>query len=1830
MIVNDNPLQAFNTDDNSSVELTDFVPTRDEVAPVSNKASNVNLAAHAAMFSPNPGQVLDNYDAVVGQMSEEGKSSVADNLINSAQAAEHEKVKTILPTLLADQTISDEDKLKAVTNAFDEQSPIYHPANILASESLVQEIPNESVESENVRFDSAKMINEANQLKRAQQNLLNQELVKNNPSTVGKVMDIVQLMIPFANQYMTAKARAEVTGDTMWSYIKSFVAPGSARQDIRDYLVNTDPKNRVEMTQKLLDIINDSQGIVMSHPNDFARVNMMQEVVGQDGVSDVGKWVDNFAALADLAFGLGAVVKGAKGVRNISDAVSGFNKAEDFTGSVDFSKATSEARPKGYYPNKDEVEAELSSQIKDWEATKPKPTDFEKDVQASIDGSKKARRTSDEVDFNKAISSWKANKPKASDIEADMKRQVDNFNRRSGPRKSNNELGMEAAINSWKASQDVPNTVVSKVQPTSVSQVLKDTNSDKFRSLHDVMAGDESGKVAEAAYGTTREDAIVSDIAPQVATESGAVKAKVAVPDANVLKSLTPDPDLANFIKQDGAIYYTDAQKVANHSRITNDFQQAFGVTARKEMFQTLSTVESKLHGNTVKIKAVYGPQESGFSDPISAMNAVKFALRDYGVGDESLQLLKRVGGEYVPVDPKTVRGGTDPGFFNATSDADIKAAYDSGRYAETVVGGNKIRLVGADHGADVREVVAFDSDGKQIGNVLYGQGGERIDNPNVRVNPDWQRKGVANAMYDYAEAHGAKFPDPSQQQFSRSEAGQAFRDSRANSKRPKLEFSGNGGGDYLVQVDHDYKFNPFSMTDYPKNEVKNNWFMRSSVLQGSSGAGSLQRHLVNITSMLDPHITLSMSKAVTKSAGVMRGFLGIATDASRDFAGLKAREKSVVMDMIKEGNLKGKWWSETEMTAAGLSDKAKSSLVNWRRYWDNHFFFENMDHTKSLTNAGYMKFESGQNDINLWARPISVNNVPTNAHVYDPILDEVKAISQNDLADLYNKGGKIAELENVEIHGGKEFQYIISHENSSDGYLRAFNEFDQTLNYRPGYYHVAYKDPHFIIKDIVNDSGRVVGTRAVATASNLKDADDMVQRLKAMDGGSYTVRGAQKSEAGRARDYRSVQRAKGRSAQRFRGERLEDATSIISDPSHSHIQSPVEAMISSAKSISRRISMRDPIDAMKQGLMKQYEQFMPRVDGRARFPNNVLDITNPTGNSRLDKEVSAARSTFEYIQQMEGGYLNHIDDGYKAIMNKIGNMLGEASIDTKGVVSSVAQKAESAVRVAGTAKPSSVLRSGANTFFIVTNPIRQLLVQGHQIAQLVPMNPTFFGNPRNSAQIMFLLGKQMGSETNSKMLKFMGMTEKEANDLWDHFRLSGNFAAVDTHTMINGSLKNFVDGISPAQSIAGKVGQAISRPIGLVRKVGFDAGENLNQTAAWLVFRDRAIKSGKTMDDPAVRDWIAAEATNFTGNMNRAGQNAYEANALNVGLQFMGWAHRWGGIMTGNRVITKAEKTRLWAWQVLIYGIPGGYAGYGLFDSMLPDDPKTKDIIVQGLAGATYNKIASVVSGEDVHANWSGSLSPYDMYGTASHLKEVMTGDIPALFTDSPAGTLLFGGNPQLTNLVKDAAKWTNLSEDSKDHPTKLSNVAMDFLKLFGGLSNAYKARYAFETGKKLSTWTGKVTDTGITNTQALLMAAGIQDIDEAKRRYINEVMTNEYKDLQSDVEKFHEERKRVLLNDDITPEQFRYYLDMTNDFFRAFPHNEQAQFMYKKLVNRDIESGDTRILKQVMSMNGILTKEKAKSLVNLYPDTDEAKRQQYLDTIEFLYSGNDNEQEK
>jgi hypothetical protein len=79
--------------------------------------------------------------------------------------------------------------------------------------------------------------------------------------------------------------------------------------------------------------------------------------------------------------------------------------------------------------------------------------------------------------------------------------------------------------------------------------------------------------------------------------------------------------------------------------------------------------------------------------------------------------------------------------------------------------------------------IIATDADGNDIGSLDYelleDDDGTRY-NPSVEVNPGWRRKGIASAMYDFAEESGAKIPPLSQEGQSRSHEGQLFREGRA------------------------------------------------------------------------------------------------------------------------------------------------------------------------------------------------------------------------------------------------------------------------------------------------------------------------------------------------------------------------------------------------------------------------------------------------------------------------------------------------------------------------------------------------------------------------------------------------------------------------------------------------------------------------------------------------------------------------------------------------------------------------------------------------------------------------------------------------------------------------------------------------------------------------------------------------------------------------------------------------------------------------------------------------------------------------------------------
>lgn len=133
---------------------------------------------------------------------------------------------------------------------------------------------------------------------------------------------------------------------------------------------------------------------------------------------------------------------------------------------------------------------------------------------------------------------------------------------------------------------------------------------------------------------------------------------------------------------------------------------------------------------------------------------------------------------------------------FKAQHESNVKALYDQGMGENvTLKNGEQVRLIQTNdeaNGEGAYNLNAINNAGEIVGSLGYftiEEEGNRF-NPQLHVDEQHRRNGIATAMYDYAEANGAKIPDLDATAGAlRTEQGQAFREARQarrNGQEPK------------------------------------------------------------------------------------------------------------------------------------------------------------------------------------------------------------------------------------------------------------------------------------------------------------------------------------------------------------------------------------------------------------------------------------------------------------------------------------------------------------------------------------------------------------------------------------------------------------------------------------------------------------------------------------------------------------------------------------------------------------------------------------------------------------------------------------------------------------------------------------------------------------------------------------------------------------------------------------------------------------------------------------------------------------------------------------
>lgn len=1211
------------------------------------------------------------------------------------------------------------------------------------------------------------------------------------------------------------------------------------------------------------------------------------------------------------------------------------------------------------------------------------------------------------------------------------------------------------------------------VQPTSLSQTVRDNNPEMARNLHEATAKDASGDVANAVYGTGREDAIAFDIGPQAAAVDGSVQSKVFHPERNSDFEFMPDAEILDFMAHDGASWLTPSEKLGLRSSVVNDFRNATGMVNRKEM----TTVDEIADG--VSFKAVYGPTDSGWLNPQAAIDQAQYALKEYGVTEKDIQILAKVGENYHPISLQDAQG--------------------------------------------------------------------------------------------------------------------------------------LGNGEYLLQINREYKFaSPDAeRSGFEALDVANNWLDRWFTGGGASGKGTLQSTLLDPQSMFKQEFTRGATTAGLRGARLERDLVTLATDYTSLVKSMPKPRQDKIFSKIKEANKKGQSFNYANLKAEGFSEKEVQALEKWKKSQDTLYTINNKDLVKTYRNRGYGILSHQETGTRLIVKPMARNQVGDRVKAFDPVSNQVKELTTTELTELYARNGRVARTSTPVKVDGIHVEHVIDNNAVGNTYIRALRDDDTVLNYRKGYYAVRYRDPHFIEQKLVDADGKVVldaagkeQWRAVATASNTVDAERGVSRLSLTTGGEYRWRKDLKGEDFATAEVSHMQ-AGGMSSQRIRGERLEEISGNNFLSESLHIESPIESMIHSMQSISARVTARDWIETAKNRFVAQYGDVIPKEMGRAVFPRTRAEI-GEAGN-KSSKMAADARSTWEYIRQMENGYVNTIDDAWKAMFNGVADFMGHQGFG----------RTEEVIRAGALSSPTRTAKGTAFSLMLAANPVRQFLVQSHQILSLGSVFPRYTFS-RLPDDLMLMMTHHLGADPSPLLLKASGRTLEESRAMFQALKDSNIGAGVTKHELVRESLGSIADEASKARIRAGMVQKAfnpLAKAIATSRKIGFDFGEYLSSSSAFLAHYDEAIKAGRKMDLATIEE-LTAKSRNFVYNMDKAGALPYNHNTWSIVTQFLQVPHKAILQFTFNRGLSRPEKNRIFTYMLMMFGtnsIMGIAPGTGdIFETylkeILPEEPGFREAVLHGLETVTLNKLFTKVYGEPVELDYS-SLAPLETYGISQFISNVITEGPLAVFAASPSGSLIMGTNPRITTLLNSVAVMTGLKSNYENDPVKWSNVAKDAAGLFSGLSNAFKAQYALEYGRKIGAL-GGVTDSNVNSFEAIATALGLPTRDETKYRKAMDSIYKTQESFDEDVKEVFKISSRLMTQNGQTPDTWEYTTEMAGHAMSVFKGNPRALQVWNSEMRKQQANKDYRVIETIMDMCGWAKADDVKRLIDRVPNLDAEKK--------------------
>lgn len=989
--------------------------------------------------------------------------------------------------------------------------------------------------------------------------------------------------------------------------------------------------------------------------------------------------------------------------------------------------------------------------------------------------------------------------------------------------------------------------------------------------------------------------------------------------------------------------------------------------------------------------------------------------------------------------------------------------------------------------------------------------------------------------------------------------------------------------GDYLVRVNTTHEVDPTDIGgNFDKLDVKKNWFDRIGITNWATAGGnrgSVTRWMFDAASLLHPTLTKAGSVASDATARFERVMLEQAskfTDAYMDHS----KERRALMDnYIREANYNGLKFDTTDLMARGFSPDEINTLGKWKNYWDAQYYLENRDMVKSLNAGGFQILDN--NNATLFAKPIAKNqNI---VKVYDSASNTILHFSKADGDNLYNTGGTLAKLRRPAVINGDTVEHVIVR-NTPTEYLRKVRDNDRVLNYRDGYYTQTYKAPRFVDQVIRDANGNPSYTKAIAVAGDTAEATRFSDRMavsQGVDRADFTVRGDVRNAARDEDAHWDLTASSGRIAQRVRGKLLEDAAGLNHLGDGSFVASPVESAIRAAKSISGRTVSRPMLDAGKERAIKQYGHLFPSDGmGGVRWPKGREEITAKGVYS--SKELADARTTFEYLNYLENGYQNSLDDFTKAMFNAMSEWAGGKGWST------LERGAAKAGDVGLTHKAKQL------TFisYLGLNPIRQWVVQMNQVAR------TFAYDPRSMGRVPYYAAEYLSDK----------LGQKQGGEFTKWIDQSGLLDAVDKHNLVRGSLTSAVDESNAIQ-------RGVAAAVHLPQKFGFNVGEQGNILGHAAAVFGKYKGAGKSVTSKEIMDEMTAEVRALSYGQNYAGDMPYNQTSLAFALQFAQVPHK-ALLFMSNRQIDFATRARMGMMDLVFWGAPAGLVGLlgkVAGTDLLPDNADYREMITDGIQSFGLNYILNEwfdAPGEKSKIDFSG-LAPYEMTGWFKFFSGIFTDGLSSVLMNSPAGQLLYkkDGGSRVQNIVRSMGRYFNIIDDVDQTPETFVSVLNEVAKLSSGWNNGLKAKLMLETGKKMDQY-GSVIDKDTTNIEAYAQALGFGTHDEAMFYETVQDLSKRTKDHRDATIQAYKDIKRYYAEALEKPETDVEFIQKVSGWaLHAFKDDPVGMSIIYKEWAKDMVGSDAVLAKKMMDAAGLPTPSNLADTIRSSPLSEEDK---------------------